>query len=47
LLALIDAPDLDQEVEPARQQLNQAEAQLTQQQATPSTGEAQGGPIFV
>jgi multidrug efflux pump subunit AcrA (membrane-fusion protein) len=33
LLALIDAPDLDQQVEQARQQLNQAEAQVKQQQA--------------
>jgi multidrug efflux pump subunit AcrA (membrane-fusion protein) len=33
LLALIDAPDLDQEVDQAREQLNQAEAQLKQQQA--------------
>ncbi|WP_263357268.1 efflux RND transporter periplasmic adaptor subunit [Acidicapsa ligni] len=33
LLALIDAPDLDQQVEQAHQQLNQAEAQLSQQQA--------------
>jgi multidrug efflux pump subunit AcrA (membrane-fusion protein) len=34
LLALIDAPDLDQQVEQAREQLNQAEAQVAQQQAT-------------
>jgi multidrug efflux pump subunit AcrA (membrane-fusion protein) len=34
LLAVIDAPDLDQQVDQARQQLQQAEAQLTQQQAT-------------
>jgi multidrug efflux pump subunit AcrA (membrane-fusion protein) len=34
LLAIIDAPDLDQQVDQARQQLSQAEAQLTQQQAT-------------
>src|SRR6202012_4172836 len=34
LLALIDAPDLDQQVDQARQQLNQAEEQLNQQQAT-------------
>jgi multidrug efflux pump subunit AcrA (membrane-fusion protein) len=33
LLAVIDAPDLDQQVDQARQQLRQAEAQLTQQQA--------------
>jgi biotin carboxyl carrier protein len=33
LLALIDAPDLDQQVEQAREQLNQAEAQVKQQQA--------------
>ncbi len=33
LLALIDAPDLDQQVDQARQQLNQAEAQVSQQQA--------------
>jgi multidrug efflux pump subunit AcrA (membrane-fusion protein) len=33
LLALIDAPDLDQQVDQAREQLHQAEAQLTQQQA--------------
>jgi multidrug efflux pump subunit AcrA (membrane-fusion protein) len=33
LLALIDAPDLDQQVEQAREQLNQAEAQVSQQQA--------------
>lgn len=33
LLAVIDAPDLDQQVEQARQQLNQAEAQVQQQQA--------------
>ena len=32
LLALIDAPDLDQQVEQAGEQLNQAEAQVTQQQ---------------
>ena len=31
LLAVIDAPDLDQQVEQARQQLQQAEAQLRQQ----------------
>jgi multidrug efflux pump subunit AcrA (membrane-fusion protein) len=34
LLAIIDAPDLDQQVDQAREQLRQAEAQLTQQQAT-------------
>src|ERR1700744_1346070 len=34
LLAVIDAPDLDQQVDQARQQVRQAEAQLTQQQAT-------------
>jgi multidrug efflux pump subunit AcrA (membrane-fusion protein) len=34
LLALIDAPDLDQQVEQAREQLNQAVAQVAQQQAT-------------
>lgn len=34
LLAIIDAPDLDQQVDQAREQLSQAEAQLTQQQAT-------------
>jgi multidrug efflux pump subunit AcrA (membrane-fusion protein) len=34
LLALIDAPDLDQQVDQARQQLNQATEQLNQQQAT-------------
>jgi multidrug efflux pump subunit AcrA (membrane-fusion protein) len=34
LLALIDAPDLDQQVDQAREQLNQAEAQLNQQKAT-------------
>jgi multidrug efflux pump subunit AcrA (membrane-fusion protein) len=34
LLAVIDAPDLDQQVDQAREQLSQAEAQLTQQQAT-------------
>jgi multidrug efflux pump subunit AcrA (membrane-fusion protein) len=34
LLAIIDAPDLDRQVDQARQQLRQAEAQLTQQQAT-------------
>ena len=34
LLALIDAPDLDQQVDQARQQLNQAIEQLNQQQAT-------------
>jgi multidrug efflux pump subunit AcrA (membrane-fusion protein) len=33
LLALIDAPDLDQQVDQAREQLNQAEAQVEQQQA--------------
>jgi multidrug efflux pump subunit AcrA (membrane-fusion protein) len=33
LLALIDAPDLDQQVDQAREQLNQAEAQVAQQQA--------------
>ncbi len=33
LLALIDAPDLDQQVEQARQQLHQAEADEAQQQA--------------
>jgi multidrug efflux pump subunit AcrA (membrane-fusion protein) len=33
LLAVIDAPDLDQQVEQARQQLRQAEADLVQQQA--------------
>jgi multidrug efflux pump subunit AcrA (membrane-fusion protein) len=33
LLALIDAPDLDQQVEQARHQLRQAEAQENQQQA--------------
>ncbi len=33
LLALIDAPDLDQQVEQARQQLQQAEAEEVQQQA--------------
>jgi multidrug efflux pump subunit AcrA (membrane-fusion protein) len=33
LLALIDAPDLDQQVAQAREQLNQAEAQVAQQQA--------------
>src|ERR1700722_9784425 len=33
LLALIDAPDLDQQVEQGREQIRQAEAQLTQQQA--------------
>jgi multidrug efflux pump subunit AcrA (membrane-fusion protein) len=33
LLALIDAPDLDQQVEQAREQLRQAEAQVKQQQA--------------
>ena len=33
LLAVIDAPDLDQQVDQARQQLKQAEAQETQQQA--------------
>lgn len=31
VLAIIDAPDLDQQVDQARQQLSQAEAQLTQQ----------------
>jgi multidrug efflux pump subunit AcrA (membrane-fusion protein) len=34
LLAVIDAPDLDQQVDQARQQVRQAEAQLIQQQAT-------------
>jgi multidrug efflux pump subunit AcrA (membrane-fusion protein) len=34
LLALIDAPDLDQQVEQAREQLRQAESQVEQQQAT-------------
>jgi multidrug efflux pump subunit AcrA (membrane-fusion protein) len=34
LLALIDAPELDQQVDQARQQLNQAEEQLNQQKAT-------------
>jgi multidrug efflux pump subunit AcrA (membrane-fusion protein) len=34
LLALIDAPDLDQQVDQARQQLRQAESQVEQQQAT-------------
>ena len=34
LLALIDAPDLDQQVDQARQQLRQAESQVAQQQAT-------------
>jgi multidrug efflux pump subunit AcrA (membrane-fusion protein) len=33
LLAVIDAPDLDQEVDQAREQLNQAEAQVAQQDA--------------
>jgi multidrug efflux pump subunit AcrA (membrane-fusion protein) len=33
LLALIDAPDLDQQVDQAREQLRQAEAQLDQQKA--------------
>jgi multidrug efflux pump subunit AcrA (membrane-fusion protein) len=33
LLAIIDSPDLDQQVDQARAQLNQAEAQLTQQQS--------------
>lgn len=33
LLALIDAPDLDQQVDQAREQLRQAEAQVSQQQA--------------
>jgi multidrug efflux pump subunit AcrA (membrane-fusion protein) len=33
LLALIDAPDLDQQVDQAREQLRQAEAQLVQQNA--------------
>jgi multidrug efflux pump subunit AcrA (membrane-fusion protein) len=33
LLAVIDAPDLDQQVEQAREQLNQADSQLIQQQA--------------
>ncbi len=32
LLAIIDAPDLDQQVDQAKQQVNQAEAQLAQQQ---------------
>jgi multidrug efflux pump subunit AcrA (membrane-fusion protein) len=32
LLAIIDSPDLDAQVEQARQQVNQAEAQLAQQQ---------------
>jgi multidrug efflux pump subunit AcrA (membrane-fusion protein) len=34
VMAVIDAPDLDQQVDQARQQLRQAEAQLVQQQAT-------------
>jgi multidrug efflux pump subunit AcrA (membrane-fusion protein) len=34
LLAIIDAPDLDEQVQQAREQLNQAEAQVAQQQAT-------------
>jgi multidrug efflux pump subunit AcrA (membrane-fusion protein) len=33
LLALIDVPDLDQQVDQAREQLKQAEAQVTQQEA--------------
>ena len=33
LLAIIDSPDLDQQVDQAREQLRQAEAQRTQQQA--------------
>ena len=33
VLAILDAPDLDQQVDQARQQLNQAEAQEAQQQA--------------
>ncbi len=33
LLALIDAPDLDQQVEQAREQLHQAESEVDQQQA--------------
>lgn len=33
LLAIIDSPDLDQQVDQAREQLRQAESQLTQQQA--------------
>jgi multidrug efflux pump subunit AcrA (membrane-fusion protein) len=33
LLALIDAPDLDQQVDQAREQLRQAESQVAQQQA--------------
>ncbi len=33
LLAIIDAPDLDQQVDQAREQLRQAEAQMAQQQA--------------
>lgn len=33
LLALIDAPDLDQQVDQAREQLRQAEAQVSQQRA--------------
>jgi multidrug efflux pump subunit AcrA (membrane-fusion protein) len=33
LLAIIDAPDLDQQVEQARQQVSQSEAQLEQQKA--------------
>ena len=33
LMAIIDAPDLDQQVDQAREQLRQAEAQQTQQQA--------------
>ena len=31
LLAIIDAPDLDQQVDQAREQLRQAESQLAQQ----------------
>ncbi|WP_263384126.1 efflux RND transporter periplasmic adaptor subunit [Granulicella arctica] len=34
LMALIDAPDLDQQVQQAREQLRQAEAQQVQQEAT-------------
>ncbi len=33
LLAIIDSPDLDQQVDQAREQVRQAESQLTQQQA--------------
>ena len=33
LLAIIDSPDLDQQVDQAREQLRQSESQLTQQQA--------------